>query len=30
MYRIASHVMAKRSDSMNMITLNIPAAPIQN
>ena len=29
MYRIASHVMAKRSDSMNMITLNIPAAPIQ-
>ena len=30
MYRIASHVMAKRSDSMNMITLNIPAAPIQS
>ena len=30
MYRIASHVMAKRSDSMNMITLDIPAAPIQN
>ena len=29
MYRIASHVMAKRSDSMNAITLNIPAEPIQ-
>ena len=28
MYRIASHVMAKRSDSMNMITLNIPQEPI--
>ena len=29
MYRIASHVMAKRSDSLNAITLNIPAEPIQ-
>ena len=28
MYRIAAHVMAKRSDSMNSITLDIPTAPI--
>ncbi|MBE6778683.1 MAG: 2-oxo acid dehydrogenase subunit E2 [Ruminococcaceae bacterium] len=28
MYRIAAHVMAKRSDSMNNITLDIPTAPI--
>lgn len=28
MYRIAAHVMAKRSDAMNCITLNIPVAPI--
>lgn len=28
MYRIAAHVMAKRSDSMNSITLDIPLAPI--
>ncbi len=29
MYRIAAHVMAKRSDSMNSITLNIPLAPME-
>ena len=28
MYRIAAHVMAKRSDSMNSITLDIPLAPM--
>ena len=28
MYRIASHVMAKRSDAQNAITLNIPMEPI--
>ena len=28
MYRIAAHVMAKRSDSMNSITVDIPLAPI--
>ena len=28
MYRIAAHVMAKRSDSMNSITIDIPLAPI--
>ena len=28
MYRIAAHVMAKRSDSMNAITLDIPLAPM--
>ena len=28
MYRIAAQVMATRSDSMNMITLDIPLAPI--
>ncbi len=28
MYRIAAHVMAKRSDSMNAITLDIPLEPI--
>lgn len=30
MYRIAAHVMAKRSDSMNSITLDIPLAPIDH
>ncbi len=30
MYRIAAHVMAKRSDSMNNITLDIPTAPIDS
>ncbi len=30
MYRIAAHVMAKRSDSMNAITLDIPLAPIDS
>ena len=30
MYRIAAHVMAKRSDSMNSITLDIPLAPIES
>lgn len=29
MYRIAAHVMAKRSDSMNSITLDIPLEPIE-
>ena len=29
MYRIAAHVMAKRSDSQNMIEIFIPDAPIQ-
>ena len=28
MYRVAAHVMSKRSDSMNSITLDIPLAPI--
>ncbi len=28
MYRIAAHIMAKRSDAMNNITLYIPVAPI--
>lgn len=28
MYRIAMHVMVKRSDSMNSITLDVPLAPI--
>ncbi len=28
MYRIVAHIMAKRSDSMNSITLDIPLAPI--
>ena len=28
MYRIAAHVMVKRSDSMNSITLDIPTAPM--
>lgn len=29
MYRIAAHVMAKRSDSMNAITLDIPLEPME-
>lgn len=29
MYRIAAHVMAKRSDSMNSITLDIPLEPME-
>lgn len=29
MYRIAAHVMAKRSDAMNSITLDIPLEPIE-
>lgn len=29
MYRIAAHVMAKRSDAMNAITIDIPLAPIK-
>ena len=28
MYRIASHIMVKRSDAMNNITLDIPLEPI--
>lgn len=30
MYRIAAHVMAKRSDSMNSITLDVPLAPMDH
>lgn len=30
MYRVASYIMDKRYDAMNMITLNIPIDPIQN
>jgi hypothetical protein len=29
MYRVAAHIMAKRSDSMNNITLDIPLEPIE-
>jgi len=29
MYRVASHIMTKRSDSMNNITLDIPIEPIE-
>ncbi len=29
MYRIAAHVMAKRSDSMNSITIDLPLAPME-
>ena len=29
MYRVAAHIMAKRSDSMNNITLDIPMEPIE-
>ncbi len=29
MYRVAAHVMAKRSDAQNAITLDIPLAPIE-
>ena len=29
MYTVAAHVMAKRSDAMNMITIDIPAEPMQ-
>ena len=29
MYRLASHIMVKRSDSMNNITLDIPLEPIE-
>ncbi len=28
MYKVAAHIMAKRSDAMNMITLDIPVEPI--
>ncbi|MBQ2971563.1 MAG: 2-oxo acid dehydrogenase subunit E2 [Ruminococcus sp.] len=28
MYQVAAHIMAKRSDSMNMITLDIPVEPM--
>ncbi len=28
MYKVAAHIMSKRSDSMNMITLDIPVDPI--
>lgn len=28
MYKVAAHIMAKRSDAMNMITLDIPIEPI--
>ncbi len=30
MYTVAAHIMDKRSDSMNMITLDIPLEPMQN
>lgn len=30
MYTVAAYIMDKRVDSMNMITLDIPYAPIQN
>lgn len=30
MYKVAAHIMSKRSDSMNMITLDIPVDPINN
>ncbi len=30
MYTVAAHIMARRTDSMNMITLDIPLEPIQN
>ncbi len=30
MYKVAAHIMSKRSDSMNMITLDIPIDPINN
>jgi hypothetical protein len=29
MYRVAAHIMDKRVDSMNMITIDIPYAPMQ-
>ena len=29
MYTVAAHIMDKRTDSMNMITLDIPLEPIQ-
>lgn len=30
MYKVAAHIMAKRSDAMNMITLDIPVDPIND
>ena len=30
MYRVAAHIMDKRVDSMNMITIDIPYEPIQD
>ena len=30
MYKVAAHIMAKRSDAMNMITLDIPVEPISD
>ena len=30
MYTVASYIMSKRTDSMNMITVDIPVEPIQN
>lgn len=30
MYSVASYVMSERSDSMNMITVNVPLSPIQS
>lgn len=29
MYTVAAHVMSKRVDSMNMITIDLPVAPMQ-
>lgn len=30
MYTVAAHIMSKRTDAMNMITINIPYDPMQN
>lgn len=29
MYTVAAHIMNKRVDSMNMITIDVPVAPMQ-
>ncbi len=29
MYTVAAHIMSKRVDSMNMITIDVPVAPMQ-
>ena len=30
MYTVAAHIMSKRTDAMNMITIDIPYAPMQD